>query len=528
MGASPVRKIIRDKFRQLARCSSGNAAILVAMGMPVLLGGAGLGVDVAQWYMWKRELQYAADQGAIAGAWAKGQRENSNTYQLRVEQEFTGNLSMTAGFASDPVVSLEDYDGGTDNSIQVVATATNELPFTSFFMDGSTTIEVTAQAIYEPEAVYDPCLLALDDSAPRALWFHGGPIVNAQCGSGAISDADNAISFEGSGGEYDLGFLITAGRVSDNQGHTEGTPVVEGATNLQDPFEGLEPPDNNIPRTYACDSSEYEADRTVTVTTTYSYYTGRNKNSLTPIDNYAYAKSGGTETSQIANYQLARLPKENPSTATTQTLNEIVGGGNEKVWELERVVTVTSYGEFRPSGGSGTQLPGTYSDFKVSCDTTLAPGVFVIDGGDLEISSDHKVTGTGVMFVLKNGAGLKITGGSAINLTAMSLGQLIEAGVSAEDAPKMLGMLIFEDPESSGSDKNKLTGNSASAFNGIVYLPNSGIELLGTQRGVSQCLVIASARIEVGGTANLSNLCPANATPLHRAAVQRHTVRLVK
>ena len=53
------------------------------MGMPMLIGGAGLSVDTAQWYLWQRELQFAVDQAAIAGAWAKAADENGTSYIVR-------------------------------------------------------------------------------------------------------------------------------------------------------------------------------------------------------------------------------------------------------------------------------------------------------------------------------------------------------------------------------------------------------------------------------------------------------------
>lgn len=36
----------------------------MAMGMPALIGAAGLAVDTAQWYVWRGELQYAIDAGS--------------------------------------------------------------------------------------------------------------------------------------------------------------------------------------------------------------------------------------------------------------------------------------------------------------------------------------------------------------------------------------------------------------------------------------------------------------------------------
>src|SRR3989337_306726 len=87
-GYSIMRNLLSRKLAELRGCSSGNTTMLVALGMPMLIGGAGLGVDLAQWYMWKRELQYAVDQAAIAGAYARLESATELTYITRATQEF--------------------------------------------------------------------------------------------------------------------------------------------------------------------------------------------------------------------------------------------------------------------------------------------------------------------------------------------------------------------------------------------------------------------------------------------------------
>ncbi|MFN3510087.1 MAG: TadE/TadG family type IV pilus assembly protein, partial [Tsuneonella troitsensis] len=83
---------IADFFGRLRSNTSGNAMMLVAAGMPALIGGAGFAVDVTQWYMWKSELQFAVDQAAIAGAYARANEETEDTYENRATQEYTANL----------------------------------------------------------------------------------------------------------------------------------------------------------------------------------------------------------------------------------------------------------------------------------------------------------------------------------------------------------------------------------------------------------------------------------------------------
>ncbi len=57
-------------FKRILSDVSGNAVLLTALGMPVLIGAAGYAMDMAQMYAWQRELQHSVDQAALAGAWA--------------------------------------------------------------------------------------------------------------------------------------------------------------------------------------------------------------------------------------------------------------------------------------------------------------------------------------------------------------------------------------------------------------------------------------------------------------------------
>ena len=56
-------------FRSLITDERGNVLAMTAVGLPLLLGCAGLAVDTIQWVSAKRELQSAADAAAIAGVY---------------------------------------------------------------------------------------------------------------------------------------------------------------------------------------------------------------------------------------------------------------------------------------------------------------------------------------------------------------------------------------------------------------------------------------------------------------------------
>ncbi len=195
---SRFRNILRD----MRQCSSGNATLMVALGMPALIGGAGLGVDLSQWYLWKRELQYAVDQAALAGAWAKTDSTLTASYATRATQEYNANVSKVAGFDTTPVVTLQNYNGGVLNSVVVTATASRVLPFSGIVLDQPAVVRASAQATFAEGTgstsstttvpAVTGCLVALDPTAQGALTIGGTADGSVNCGGVALSNHSQA------------------------------------------------------------------------------------------------------------------------------------------------------------------------------------------------------------------------------------------------------------------------------------------------------------------------------------------------
>jgi Flp pilus assembly protein TadG len=495
--------------RKLKAGKSGNATLMVALGLPALIGASGVAVDMAQWYLWKHELQYAVDQAAVAGALARSNEETENDYSFRAIQEFNANVDVTRGMVTTPSVSLEDYAGGNDNVVMVTASATDALPFSSFLTGNSTTVRARAQATWEHTDAFTACLLALDEAAANAVWFNGGPEVIAGCGVVALSNDPEAITVSGNG-DLQLGWVVAAGGVDDYFDTLTNTLVIEGAEGLFDPYAGITPPENTTPRSLSCASSSatYTATYKVDQTVTEYYYSGSKRNQLVLTGSSQVYSGTTTETgSATANTYVGQTEA---TSNTSQGAVTSTGNGSNKTYYrtdtvTDRKSTVLSVSQ---SGGSPLMQPGTYTDFNIACDTQLAPGIYVIDGGDFEINAQHSITGDGVMFVLKNGAGMKINGGAGINLTGMDAADLQAVGVSPANAETLDGMLFFEDPNSQGTTGNKINGNAATYLNGTVYLPKSELTILGTASVSSRCLTLAAKTLKIGGTADMSTFCP--------------------
>jgi Flp pilus assembly protein TadG len=435
----------------------GNATMLVAFAMPMVIGGGGMAIDFAQFYLWKRELQFANDQAAIAAAWEVLDSGSTAKMSDRAKNAFAVNEQITADFNTDPVVKLANYAGGVGNSVIVTSSATKRLPFTSFFTKGATTVNVSSQAAFSGGATINSCLIAVDKEDAGTVTIGGNAVFTAQCGIAALSNSskvctggydssgtclgwtgEDAIDDNGNSYEINAGSIATAGTVSDSleeKAKANGDTIIEGATNLADPFEGVDPPssDGVAAGTYVCKS------------------TGKTKK---VIDEY--------------------------NNAHTEPL------------EL------------------GTAYPGVYEGgLSLGCDTVFKGGVYFIRGGTLTINGNYTATSAGeVMFVLEDGADFKINGGADINLTGMTEETLMDLGYSSEEAHKINTMLIFESPDNGEGKGSILNGNSNTYLNGAIYTKINKLDLSGTADVANACLLLVANKVNLTGTLKMTSWCP--------------------
>ena len=545
---------VKRLMKSLCRQTSGNVMIIFAAGAPVFIGGAGLAVDTAQWYMWKREMQYAVDQAAMAGAWSRVGGTTGIEFKTRAQQELTANLQVV-DFQGTPAISLADYAGQSKNSVKVTLSATRALPFSKMVKGTGTTITVSAQAAFEKASTFKACLIAVDPSTKGAISFGGNAYVVARCGVAALSNNAEAIVNNGSG-TFNVKYLVAAGGIDadligtftdPNTGLPYTNTGFENQSGLVDPFGELTPPNNPEPRTYSCASTtSYTANFTNTTVVEEWTYTAATQAGLATATPTKRPLTSATQTGSEATDAATQVNKnpQNPATpwvdhpinptVTTVADSPAVpasgcnNGGNNctnpgspataaSYKRIDRVTTTTHWINSISTTSSpsiAAMKPGTYSDFTVGCDTTMLPGVYVISGGGFTVHSQYSVrslkpdgTSGGVMIVLKNGASLDINGGSTLNLRAMDTQEMIGVGISESEALKLRDMLIFEDRNSSGSNGAKLNGNAGALLTGTIYLPKSSVTFNGSFGVTSGCLVIAAKTIAIGGTANMSTFC---------------------
>lgn len=223
--------------------------------------------------------------------------------------------------------------------------------------------------------------------------------------------------------------------------------------------------------------------------------------------------SASVSTDSIAACGTVSVPEENDGVTAegVRGLEDIYADLEPPTNNTPRTYNCTGKGK----NSQASLLPGTYSSLVVSCTTVLASGIYVIDGGTLDLAANYNVTGSGVMFVLKNGATMKLGGngsGNSIRLTPMSASDFY--GTAYEDqADQLSDILVFEHRDNNVPDPgHTFNGNSNSLIEGLMYLPSSNIRVLGTADVSAQCLQISAYTIDIRGNAQLETLCPVNET----------------
>jgi len=531
---------IRRKMRELKRSSSGNAVMLVALGMPALIGSSGLAVDVAQWYMWKREIQFAVDQAALAGAWARSSTTSRSDYQTRATQEFAANLATTTGGTSTPAVTLSNYNGGTNNAVIVTATASKPLPFTTFITGGNATVAVRAIATFSESQTYTTCILSVNPTENRSAIFGNAITGVSDCGVGALSTGTQAIVETGDS-DVALGDIVSAGGIEETFSNN-GT-IHENVAGLSNPYAGLSAPSSSgqSALTYSCPTASastttWTAPTSVRTVITYAYRLGNPLSSAvtttrTSTQSGYAAPSDNTVGPTTTTYSAAPTAGSTTVGPTTGTFEVVAGNGQNRIWRAPVTTTTTTIGTVTgpiTTGGNdgfARPQPGIYTNININCPTIFAPGIYWVSG-TIDFGQNRPVSGSDVMFVMTGTSGdIRINSTSQVSLSGISQSTLESVyNVPTADAVKMKNMLFFDPSNSSDFDIN---GNATVDFNGVFYMPSREVKINGNMSSGSRCIMMVSDTFWITGSANLTNFCAPDGGGGMQIGERAASVRLV-
>lgn len=398
---------MRSFLKRLKADTSGNTLLIAGAGMMALVGGAGIGVDTVQWYLWKRQLQQATDSGALAGALNLSQ---GHGYASAAQGELlrTANTSVTVESIVNPPAS--GAFAGDNQAVEVIATTSRALPFSGMFMASAPTIR--ARSVAASVAGGEHCVIALSDSG-IGVNVRGTANVDLGCGVAANSRGSTSVYLEGSS-------LLSSSPISSTGGISYAPANIQPGTNLQ---------------AYGRPVADPLAPRGLAV----------------------------------------------PSSPSTCTANALEISPNQNV----------------------TLLPGRYCGGLILKGTvTMAPGVYIVDGGTFAAESQATVVGEGVTIILTGSgpstiANVQIAGSAQLNLRAPT----------SFENPQWQGVLFYQDPR--GSTKlSTINGGSSLFFEGIVYLPKGDLAFNGSAGQHADCLLLVASKVDFSGVSSLDNECP--------------------
>ena len=228
----------RCDIHAVARDARGNVAILFALCLPVLVGGAGFGVETTYWYFNRLSLQAAADAAAYAAALEKRSGGSVSEVQAVANHTVSDNGFNPAaiGVAVTPGV----VSGG--GSVNVVLTETVERYFTALFNDTDPVFHASATATYNTAS--NACILALSPTAAKAANFSGSSnLTLTGCSVMSNSNAANSINVQGAALLH-TPCTIAVGQVTATSGLTltECSTSVTNAPSVADPYAGVAAP----------------------------------------------------------------------------------------------------------------------------------------------------------------------------------------------------------------------------------------------------------------------------------------------
>lgn len=190
---SPANK--KSLLRSFSSDRRGSMVALTAASMTVLLGFAGMGVDLSLWYAEKRLTQNIADSAAVAAAYT---RQDGGT--LTETENAARASALQNGFVEngDNTISVTLASGGTAlTTPHAVVEIRRRVPvyFLSIFMEQGPL--VYAMATGGVRSLGNHCVIGLDPDEGRTVEFIGNTYANIGCGVASNSSTGDSLYIGG-------------------------------------------------------------------------------------------------------------------------------------------------------------------------------------------------------------------------------------------------------------------------------------------------------------------------------------------
>jgi len=227
-----IKKLWRDK--------RGNALVIAAAAMPLVLGSAGLASDTIQWALWKRQLQRAADSGAIAGVYSIAELSGART---SVTDAVNRDLAHNSHISYSTTKVIGAPTSGTYASdpyaVQVQLAVQQRLSFSGMFMNFTPTITATGIATVVPSGHY--CVISLENTSVTGITATGNADVDMGCGMITNSTSLTAAVATGSS-DVNASPIAAVGGIPASTHWAEGTVLQPFTMAQPDPYANVPAP----------------------------------------------------------------------------------------------------------------------------------------------------------------------------------------------------------------------------------------------------------------------------------------------
>ena len=216
--------------------------MVFALALPLVVGGAGFGVETTYWYYRSMQLQAAADAAAHAGAIERRAGSDEGAVEaVAVMAAGENGFDAGSGAAEVNAPPLTGPSAGGD-AVEVILTSTAERFFTRLFLEDD--VGLSARAVANFRTASNACILALDPTASRAVQFSGNTQVSLTgCSVMANSRASDAVMLQGSA-RLTTSCVISGGGAQLGTGATmtECRSAILNAPPVADPYADIDEP----------------------------------------------------------------------------------------------------------------------------------------------------------------------------------------------------------------------------------------------------------------------------------------------
>ena len=234
---------MRNFMTNIWNDNRGNAMIIAAAALPLLIGSAGLATDTIQWALWKRQLQRAADSAAIAGVYDRIAAKSTTGTAAAVDKDLGLNNSLdstdfplqtkTVTFPAD------DVSNKLKNQVKVELAVRRPLSFSSMFMANAPLIKTAATAAaVSSEGEF--CVLSLQNNSKTGIQATGNATITMDCGMMTNSTSTNAAAGQGSS-LVTATMLAASGGIQESRNWTLSEGYAPYSPALEDPYADLTP-----------------------------------------------------------------------------------------------------------------------------------------------------------------------------------------------------------------------------------------------------------------------------------------------